>query len=130
MTLIVINENAVKLEIYNWDDLTEELFKGYAEWRLQLNKDKAKYVKDKPEQIVNQENVNQEKVEKTIQKVPNNTTLFRTWIETRANKTFKKEDFTKDYSYISEEQATKIIDYQLQQGNLNQLSKDKFKLRK
>lgn len=130
MTLIVINENAVKLEIYNWDDLTEELFKGYAEWRLQLNKDKAKYVKDKPEQIVNQENVNQEKVEKTIQKVPNNTTLFRNWIETRANKTFKKEDFTKDYSYISEEQATKIIDYQLQQGNLNQLSKDKFKLRK
>ena len=44
MTEIYIKEDFLKLEIQKWNDLTEKLFKDYAEWRVQLNKDKAKFV--------------------------------------------------------------------------------------
>ncbi len=63
-------------------------------------------------------------------RAPHNTALFRSWIESNKITDFVVGDFVKAYSQIEKEQAIKIIDFQLQQGNLNQMSKYEFQVRK
>jgi len=238
MTQIIINEDFMKLEIYNWNEITKEIFKVYAERKIEQNsdpvdgrtalseeiindikkmhnaksKDIIEHIKEKYGVTVHRNTISKYRTKeetpthpedettatpkldkekefvelgptptdigkednKTPIKIPNcpecktpmvksglsgdkqrfeckkckkrvtdsyitakkkpraphNTVLFKNWIESNKITDFVVGDFVKAYSQIEKEQAIKIIDFQLQQGNLNQMSKYEFRVRK
>lgn len=60
---------------------------------------------------------------------PNNTLLFLNWLESNKIVEFRTGDFVSAYPHVTKEVADKIIVYQLQQGNLQQMGKDRFMVR-
>ena len=60
---------------------------------------------------------------------PNNTLLFLNWLESNEIFEFRTDDFVSAYPQVTKKVADKIIVQQLQQGNLQQMGKDRFAVR-
>lgn len=70
------------------------------------------------------------KIEKARSRSPNNTLLFLNWLESNNMFEFETGDFISAYPQVTKEVADKIMVYQLQQGNLQQMGKDRFMVRR
>lgn len=60
---------------------------------------------------------------------PNNTLLFLNWLESNKIVEFETSEFVSAYPHVTKKIADKIIVHQLQQGNLQQMGKDRFIVR-
>lgn len=60
-----------------------------------------------------------------VKKAPNNTMLFLNWLEKWENNHFTMGDIVKETS-LSKEKALKIVDHQMELGNLKKISKWEF----
>lgn len=66
---------------------------------------------------------------KPISRAPNNTLLFLDWLESNKIVEFETGDFISAYPHVTKKIADKIMVQQLQQGNLQQMGKDRFIVR-
>jgi len=61
-------------------------------------------------------------------RAPNNTLLFRNWIETNKIEKFTIQSFVSQNQCINKESAVKIISHQIHKKNLLQIDNDTFKV--
>ena len=135
-TKLLINEPNFTLDIKEWNDITLEFLEQYSDWKCNGNNEQnIESIKQKPsDPEQNTQNIEQsddkeiDSANPAILKSPNNTALFLNWIDTNEIIEFEVADFTKAYSYISKDQAGKIVSYQVQKKNLIQLSNTKFRV--
>jgi len=146
---IEVFQDDLEMKINKLTPLTTELFDVYSKHFNRSNSKeladigggpKKKEVSDETGSELDKESINQSKQQPTRNesesvysedvgipfRAPNNTTLFLKWLESDGISAFRTIDFVRAYPQITEEAADKIILYQLQQGNLQQIGKDRF----
>ncbi|MCK5018114.1 MAG: hypothetical protein KAS32_13740 [Candidatus Peribacteraceae bacterium] len=61
-------------------------------------------------------------------RAPNNTELFKTWVEDNNIKKFDRQEFIDAYECITKEKATKIIFHQINLETIRQLGTNRFEV--